>query len=287
MKFDIVANIIVGIFETGTECKKLLEIPKNTLLFYELQLEFQNWENSGLVSRLADQLHNQIKEINTSIDLINCNIILLNPDLLGLKVRKIIMTRPLLQKSLQNILKKIDISKGKSDEIMPHVNNSVFLFIKHLTEPVMDDTKNIVSKISGLKTSFFENVVVPKDYRKNVEEVIDLYIIGYRNTAMLVLGKIFESVLTRYLLILINNKIIKDKTKNDVMNMTFDNRLNYLSSKGYVLHKDWLVLSKLIWDRNIGGHSLKNNIETKETYSEAESTIKLALKLLSKYDDKL
>lgn len=287
MKFDIVANIIVGIFETGTECKKLLEIPKNTLLFYELQLEFQHWVNSGLVSRLVDQLHNQVKEINASVDLINRNIILLNPDLHGLKVRKVIMTKPLLQISLQNILKKIDISKGKSDDIMPHVNNSVFLFIKHLTEPVMEDTKNIISKISGLKTSFFENVSVPECYKKNVEEVVDLYIIGYRNTAMLVLGKIFENVLTRYLLRLINNQTIKDKTKSDIMNMTFDNRLNCLSSKGYVLHKDWLVLSKLIWDRNIGGHSLKSNIETKEAYSEAESTIKLALKLLRKYNNKL
>jgi len=76
-----------------------------------------------------------------------------------------------------------------------------------------------------------------------------------------------------------------DKTQDEFGKMNFENILGLFKSKKLVNEKDWLLLSKLRLDRNVGGHYLSDRdaLIRKETEQQAEMTIKLAMPLLKKF----
>lgn len=269
------------------ECKKLREIPRDSLLFYDLQLEFQYWApKSDFKQKLVNALLMQIKSINSRIDVVNRNIILLNKDYERVKVNKIKISKTWLKQKVLDVLKEIKLPKGKSDEIMPHIQSSVYSLIDSIIDSVSLATDKVVSMISDQKRLFTTGVRIPAEFNKSIIEVIDLYILGYRSTAMLVMGKIYETILTRILLHMIKTGKVKSKSNHDIFNMTFDSKLNYLYSLKYIPKKDWLIISKLILDRNIGGHVIGRRKEVIECYQEALPTLQLAFKMLNKYYQK-
>ena len=78
------------------------------------------------------------------------------------------------------------------------------------------------------------------------------------------------------------------KTKQEFGEMRFENILGLFKSQELISEKDWLILSKLRLDRNIGGHYISERDAhiRNESENEAEATIRLSLPLLKKYHGK-
>lgn len=289
LKFNIVANIISGLFTIASECRAIFKIPNEHVLLHGLSIEFQNWDwdkedKAKKIKSLSDHIIHHFIRINELIDLLNRNLILLNEDLEDVKIKKINIQRNVLHKNLSSIFQEIRVGKGLSDKLMPHIKNSVYILLKSFTEPVMNGCNEVVRSISPRGSGLLKSVTIPSIYQKRVNEVVDLYILGYKTTSLLVLGKIFEEIFSKQLMRLKRINVI-DLSTNKITEMKFHTKLNTLYAKQFIHHKDWLLLSKLIWDRNIGGHNLGKRKE-KEASKEAEATIRLILPLISKYCEK-
>lgn len=124
--------------------------------------------------------------------------------------------------------------------------------------------------------------------RLQLIEVLDLLLIGYKNTSLVVLGSIFEEIITRHLFSLIADKKI-EKRKSEIIKMGLDEKLGFMKGKKIITDKDWYIASKLKSDRNSGAHFLttpsilKSKASKKESFEGAEETIKLVLNIMNKY----
>ncbi len=289
LKFDVLANVISGLFGITTKNKSVFEIPSDFLLMFDLQVEFQQWpdksERNERVHQLASRLILAFNDINESIGSLNRNLVLLNSDFSLVRVKKIPIQKALLEKRLDQVFHDVRVSKGLSSIITPHIKSSLTLLLRSYVDRVAEDCKKVVEVISPRGNPLVKNLNVPPAYLQQTNEVLDLFYLGYKSTSLLVLGKLFEGILTRYIIRLVqSNKI--NLNMSALREMTFDNKLGLLFSKGFVTRKDYLILAKLIWDRNIGGHFVSER-KRRESEKEAEATIKLVMPLLKKYDTKL
>jgi hypothetical protein len=194
-------------------------------------------------------------------------------------------------------LSKLPVSLKKTHAVFnkycrtDHTNSSVKIiglgfdkFYDVFFYPLLRNISERNNSINSLVDSFgLENI--PQEYKNKVIEVIDLFSLNYSLAGLLVLGKIFEEIITRYLMVLSTRNQIDIKTKS-IVKMSFENKLNFLVSNKFIGYKDQLILSKLKFDRNIGGHFSKKAIEN-EAKHESEATIKLALGLITKYYNKI
>jgi hypothetical protein len=122
--------------------------------------------------------------------------------------------------------------------------------------------------------------MVPQKYKNQVMEVIDLFLLNYTQTALLVLGRIFEELVTKLLYKATNSGKL-NKTKAEIDSFNFETKINLLNANKLITEKEYLLFKKLKYDRNIGGHySLKKEIIDANT--ESEQTIKLCIQQLSK-----
>jgi hypothetical protein len=181
------------------------------------------------------------------------------------------------------MLQKISIpDENSARTVMAHVQGSLISYLNSLVMETMNELNILTDKIVPDNHPLILGIKLPDNYKKTIFESVDLFILGYKSTALLVLGKAFEEILTKYLKKLKKANKIDLKT-NIIEEMKFDKKLNFLHSIKLIPHKDWLILSKLIWDRNIGGHFV-NKKKRLESEKEAGSTMFLVIRLINKYD---
>lgn len=189
-----------------------------------------------------------------------------------------------INKELSTFFKTEETSSETIEKLIPYLISSFDLYISNKVKPLLDQI-SYNKDVLDLHIKSFGLEQVNLTYQKGLYEVIDLYFMGYKSTSLLVLGRIFEEILTKYLWKLCkDNKI--NLTSETILNMRFENKLGFLKANSFISEKDWLIISKLKFDRNIGGHFVDKKLK-EEAEIESEATIKLALKLINKFDKKL
>jgi hypothetical protein len=277
--------IRIGIY-IGKLLEKIKQI-SNELLFKCRVLMAEN--QFGLLEKKEEILKAK-KEIHfflaSQIPKINSHIKSLNKDLKFVKLEKKVsqLSSVKIEKSLQKLI------ENKNDLINTTKTIDEWI-LKALSTEISQELDEIPRNISEIgneinrKTDSFNLKKIDSKYLYKVKESIDLYLLGYKNTALLVLGRVFEEILTKYLL-----KLKKDQkiliTKEDIIKMKLVDKINFLKSKKFISEKDGLILSKLKFDRNVGAHfnTKSNQIDAEK---ESEFTIKLSLSILNKYITKL
>ena len=221
----------------------------------------------------------KIPKINQLVVLYNDDMTKINPDL---NLKEIEYSN--IDKELPIFFKTEEINSKEMDKLIPHLVTSFDSYIFNKVKPLLDRL-SYNKDIMDLNIKSFGLEQINQRYQKGLHEVIDLFFMGYRSTSLLVLGRLFEEIITKYLL-----KLCKDTKINlareTILNMRFENKLGFLKANGFISEKDWLIISKLKFDRNIGGHFVDKKLKA-EAEIESEATIKLALKLINKFDKKL
>ena len=221
----------------------------------------------------------KILEINKTIASYNKDMNQINPDL---KLNKISYSA--INKELSKFFSIEETEYDGLDKLTPYLIDSFNLYVFNKVKPLLDKL-SYNKDVMDLNIKSFGLDKINPAYYESLYEVIDLYFMGYRSTSLLVLGRIFEEIITRYLLKLCkDNKI--NLTEETILNMRFENKLGFLKANGFISEKDWLIISKLKFDRNVGGHFVDKKLK-EEAEIESEATIKLALKLINKLDKKL
>lgn len=231
-------------------------------------------------NEMLAMMKSEIKKINKDIRLYNNSVIKVNPNL---KLATIKYSN--LDKEITPFFKKPDnLTDETNEKLLPYLINS---FDSYVSKKILHliDGLSFNSRIMSLNIKSFELDSINEQYRSKMYEVIDLYLMGYKSTSLLVLGRIFEEIITKYLLKLNEEKNIT-LTEEDIYSMRFENKLGFLKANHFISEKDWLVISKLKFDRNIGGHFV-DSASKLEAETESEATIKLAMKLINKFNEKL
>ena len=283
MKFNIIRRI--G-FETAClmdETKELYESCHRMYSLFKIANKEHVWTNKIEVKEHEQKtlsfMRQKILDINKLIVSYNRDMKKINPEL---KLTKISYFG--LNKELSQFFETDETNHDTLDKLIPYLIGSFDLYVFNKIKPLLyklsynRDVMDLHIKSFGLDK-------INLAYHRSLYEVIDLYFMGYRSTSLLVLGRIFEEIITKYLL-----KICKDNkinlTRETILNMRFDNKLGFLKANDLISEKDWLIISKLKFDRNVGGHFVDKELK-EEAEIESEATIKLALKLINKFDKKL
>jgi hypothetical protein len=250
-----------------------------------------NWVNKAKIRERKKEIiefsKHQIVEINKLVNEHNSIMTEINPQL---TIKKIANSDVI--KQISEFYKTTE-EKNPADyeKLTPHIISSFDLYIFNFVKPMLDQI-SFTRNVMNLNIESFGLNEVNKKYHKDLDEVVDLHLMGYKNTALLVLGRIFEEIITRYMIKLYKNRKIQNRT-DEILNMRFENKLGFLKSNKFISEKDWLIISKLKLDRNVGGHfatekSIRESKRAKkESELESEATIKLALKLINKFDKKI
>jgi hypothetical protein len=229
--------------------------------------------------RIICLVKQSFKALNSNLSGLNKELSKINGD--KIKLKKVPLNN--LDKEMKSFFSS-KIFTTDNDDIIKHLLNSFDAYINRKIQPAHDSVKEAGVNLQR-EMNFFEIHKVNHKYRKKVCEALDLYLIGYKSTSLIVLGKIFEEIFVKYLWKLKKNKKIK-LTKNEILKMSFENILGFMKSNKFINYKDWLILSKIRTDRNRSAHPVIHKLQ-KETESEAQSTLKLALGLINKFYEKI
>jgi len=265
------------------ETKELYESCHRMYSLFKIANKEHVWTNKIEVKEHEQKtlsfMRQKILDINKLIVSYNRDMKKINPEL---KLTKISYFG--LNKELSQFFETDETNHDTLDKLIPYLIGSFDLYVFNKIKPLLyklsynRDVMDLHIKSFGLDK-------INLAYHRSLYEVIDLYFMGYRSTSLLVLGRIFEEIITKYLL-----KICKDNkinlTRETILNMRFDNKLGFLKANDLISEKDWLIISKLKFDRNVGGHFVDKELK-EEAEIESEATIKLALKLINKFDKKL
>ena len=280
-------NTLIRIgFITASLMEETKELHENCHQMYSLFRIANKWD--VWTDRIEAQRHKnkilrfmryKIPKINELVVSYNDDMTKINPDL---NLKEIEYSG--ISKELSSIFKTEEANSQTIEKLMPYLISSFDLYVFNKVKPLLDRL-SYNKDVMDLHIKSFGLDEVNLTYHKGLYEVIDLYFMGYRLTSLLVLGRIFEEIITKYLLKLRkDNKI--NLTRETILNMRFENKLGFLKANGFISEKDWLIVSKLKFDRNVGAHFVDKKLK-KEAEIESEATIKLALKLINKFDKKL
>jgi len=236
----------------------MLEAKRKNILIYKKEMFRACRKGSQAINKQVEEYNRIVRPINT-----------------GFLLKRIGFKYKDFGKLFPNNFTSKDYKK-----FSPHLEQLFASILKKEFDSLINGTERYTEVIHDAINNFalksFE-----KRYRKHLVEMADVYILGYKSTALLILGKIFEDVVTRYLVLLRRQKKIQVNL-NKIQDMRFENKLGLLKSENKISEKDWLIISKLRFDRNQGAHPI-NQLEKKELEKEAESTIRLSLLILKKY----
>lgn len=283
MKFNVLMRIGFITASLMEETKELHEGCHQMYSLFRIANKWDAWTNKVETQRHKREMLRfmkyKIPKINQLVILYNDDMTKINPDL---NLKEIEYSN--ITKELPIFFKTEEINSNEMEKLIPHLVTSFDLYIFNKVKPLLDRL-SYNKDIMDLHIKSFGLEQVNQRYQKGLYEVIDLFFMGYRSTSLLVLGRIFEEIITKYLL-----KLYKDTkinlTRENIFNMRFENKLGFLKANGFISEKDWLIISKLKFDRNIGGHFVDKKLK-EEAEIESEATIKLALKLINKFDKKL
>lgn len=280
MKLNILIQIGFKAASLMEETKELHEGCHQKYSLFSVANTYDVWTDRIEKQRHRDKVSSfmrfKIQKINELVVSYNEDMSKINPEL---KLKRI--TYSGIGKELVSFFKPNKTDSQTLKELIPHLISSFDLYVFNKVKPILDQLSNHKDMIDINIKSFGLNKV-NSTYHKDLYEVIDLYFMGYRTTSLLVLGRIFEEIITKCLLKLYKDRKV-DLTRKTILNMRFENKLGFLKSKGFISEKDWLIVTKLKFDRNIGGHFVEKKLK-REAEIESEATIKLALKLINRFD---
>lgn len=220
----------------------------------------------------------RIKEINASIESYNES----SSEIFeGREIKRI--SYPSISTEIEGAFQKQDGDQEAYNLVSPYIQQKLAAFLNSTFIKVYDDLIAHKIELEDYSKSFKVDTF-PEAYRDEIEQMIDIYVMGYKSTALLVLGRIFEKIMTVWGNGLIDKQII-EKTVEEFRELRFENILGLFKGKYLISEKEWHILSKLRLDRNIGGHYLSDDdtLARNESEEEAEMTIRLALPLIKKY----
>lgn len=283
MRFNILIRIGLITAFLMEETKELQEGCHQMYSLFKLANKEGIWTDKIETQRhkreISRFMRYKIPKINELIVSYNDNMAKINLDL---NLKEIEYSS--INKELSIFFKTEETSSETREKLMPYLIGSLDLYISNKVKPILDQI-SYNKDVLDLHIKSFGLEQVNPTYQKGLYEVIDLYFMGYKSTSLLVLGRIFEEIITKYLLKLCkDNKI--NLTSETILNMRFENKFGFLKANSFISEKDWLIISKLKFDRNIGGHFVDKKLK-EEAEIESEATIKLALKLINKFDKKL
>lgn len=220
----------------------------------------------------------QLNEINKNIDRYNKAA----SSILDAKTVRKVEIRP-VKAEINKTFKKLEVDQDAYNLVSPYIEKQFADFLIKIVDPVFDDLVE-QKKILDNYVETFKIGEYDTSYKKDLHQMADIYVMGYKSTAVLVLGRVFEKLFTLWGHSLIEEGKLS-KTKEEFDELRFENILGLFKSRQLLNDKDWHVLSKLRLDRNVGGHYLSDQdaLLRKETENEAEMTIRLALPLINKY----
>lgn len=267
---------------------------KISLLFDKTYFRYKIYHRINELGKFNDDIHIResrddfiemivahVKEINKSIDQYN----LAAAQIFNAKKVRRVAVIP-IRKEIKRLFKKHEVDQSGYNLIAPYVEKELYDFLMKTLDVVFtdliqhkDDSENF---LSSFKVREFDAI-----YKPDLHQLLDIYMLGYKSTAVLVLGRVFEKLFTLWGHELIIRNLI-NKTRDDFNDMRLENILGLFKASKLITDKDWHTLSKLRLDRNIGGHyiSEKDALVRSESEEEAEATIRLALPLLKKYHNK-
>jgi hypothetical protein len=267
------------------DTKELYENCHQMYSLFKMANKFDVWNERREIQKHKQKIHrfmkDKILEINRQIILYNNNMIKINPDLTLKEIEYLDISKELSQfyKTTTE-----ETSAQTKEKLLPYLINSLDIYVFNKIEQLLERL-SYNKDIIDLNIKSFGLDEINQAYHNNLYEIVDLYLLGYRATALLVLGRVFEEIITKYLFKLhSDNKI--SLINETILNMRFENKLGFLKANGFISEKDWLIVSKLKFDRNVGGHFVDDELK-QEAETESESTIKLAFKLINKFDKKL
>lgn len=120
---------------------------------------------------------------------------------------------------------------------------------------------------------------------KIVLEAFDIYSIGHFETAVFLMGKCLDYVITRYLKLCVRSKLIPDKL-SDIQNWTFDTKINVMKKYKLVSENEYSKIMAIKWDRNISGHP-SNSKELAKLRNDSEAMIKLCVNQIIEISKKI
>lgn len=291
MKYNQLLRLGFAAATIGETTQLIIQNARQQFMIFKLANKHGVYLDSKEISqhkrRLIDYLKPHIKELNDTIKIYNSTISKLN---INLKLKPIKISS--IEREIPRFFK---INKKYSSEtheaLLSHVTNEFTLYLSYKFKDILEvlsQTKDYID----LRIDSFNIGGVSKKYQDNLREVVDLFFMGYKDTALLVLGRIFEEIITRYMIKLNKNKKI-NKNSKEILSMRFEDKLGLLKSKKMIGEKDWLIISKLKFDRNIGGHFVtsdsikKSKIARTEAIEESEETIKLAFRLVNRFEKRI
>jgi hypothetical protein len=259
-----------------------IERANRTYAFYEIKNKEDVFDDSvNLIKskkRMSMFIRQRIDRINRNIDSYNKEMKEINSDY---QLKRIQL--PDLDNKLSVFFEKSGLNTKINEKVFIHIQNSFNSYLAHLVEPLREQI--IINRnISDREIESFGIQKINPKYHERLYEVVDLFLFGYKTTSVLVLGTIFEEVVTKYMLKLKKQNKITLK-RNQILKMRFADKLNFMKSNGFIGEKNCLVISKLKFDRNVGGHFKKQTLR-KQVANESGETIKLCLKILRDFDKK-
>ena len=141
----------------------------------------------------------------------------------------------------------------------------------------------------------FDNLFLLFDYQgdiktdkytdKIIEEAFDIYSIGHFETALFLMGKCLDYLITKYLKLCAQKKIINYKV-GTIQSWTFDTKINILKRHNLVTENDYSKIMSIKWDRNISGHPSTVK-ELKKLRNDSEAMIRLSVNQIMEISKKI
>jgi hypothetical protein len=262
---------------------------KISILLERASFQYKIFSRINELGKFSDQKHikesrerfeilivQSIKDINDSIDTYNEAAIVAFDS----KAKKILITP--VRTEIKRIFKHVKTDETGYDLVAPYIEKEFHGFLMKTVDTVFDDLISHKNDYSDSIKSF-KIKSYPKEYQQDLFQCLDIYLMGYKSTAILVLGRTFEKVFTVWGLLLIEKGKLAKK-KEDFSDMSLENMFGLFKSRKLITEREWHLLSKLRLDRNVGGHYIsdKDALLRKVSEDEAEATIKLTMPLIKR-----
>lgn len=184
---------------------------------------------------------------------------------------------------LAYIDKRIKDLHRKNPRYPPKEENLSFK-INHLLQGTFHSLKNINGDFIAISKKYFKHNLGETKYGREInEELASVFSIGYPELALFIAGRILETAIKDYMLLLRKRKKI-NKTQAQINKMKAEDRLNYLSGR-WLNEKDISKLRSIKFDRNIVAHYDKKSYP--DVLKDAEADIALSINILERINHKI
>ncbi|MCG6154103.1 hypothetical protein [Leptospira bandrabouensis] len=254
------------------QIKKILIREKQTESYYAKK------DPKKINKKILDIYESKIKTINYEIELYNKGIKAFNLD------QKLLIDPIVNKRKIYD--KKLKILTPNSND-RTNAYEKYHLFIDSLKESLNLLEFQITDNLHFLykRNTSLQEIAGETKFLDEIDEVIDLHLQSYFSSSSLALGRLLENLLKK-----ISTKLATDgkitKTKQEIEKMNFDSLIGFLKSKNSLTENEANELYSIRYDRNLGGHKLKDK-EMENRKKIHDSIIKKGIYYVKILEDKL